>query len=186
MKYDPMKNIPSHLKGITKNDVMRFSKIDLRVVALPKEQDAVMMYTDPTGYKAINGFLRNDKLETREQLSSVIANLDSLLAKSTMPSDTIVYRGLEWDMGETAKVGDVWQDLAYQSSSLKAKMATNKKTKSILKIELPQGTQAVYIANMGMPRSEAEVLLPRGTRIIVKSIERNADGVNVITVQVLP
>ncbi len=131
------------------------------------EKAAVKDYSGP-GYHDYNDWLRG-KLKTKpHKIDERIANLDSALAKITLPEDFVVWRGISWPkpvydaLGiqdrDGLRVGMDIMDVSYSSASPNIDKAW-----SGLKIEvrLPKGSTGAYIGRNSENPGEEEYLIGR-------------------------
>jgi len=157
---------------------------------LPSENRmAVLAYQGNIGYK-INEALRDPQIsETGYQ--KYIDGLDKTIASAPALSQKItVYRGVQSNVGRdnefwrSMEVGDVIEDKGFVSTSLRPSLAAdfayyNQSVQSqgfVFKMDLPAGTKGVFPSSVlgldgGMTRTEAEFLLPRGSKFEILSKE---------------
>lgn len=164
--------------------------------ALPSnEQDGLRAYKDGA-YTEINGGLRKnngdvskitqgwDPKSTRDRIHA----MDKGIAKAPpLEEPIVVYRGrlpngiLDGFVAGNEKglVGKEFVDHGYQSTSLKrgvgkAFKGSSKYPPSVGKITVPKGSKVAYLES-GYEMGEAEVLLPRGTKLRVTKVYKQ-DG----------
>jgi phage-related protein (TIGR01555 family) len=149
------------------------------------EKTSIGVYSG-AGYSSINGHLRGKNPATALMRQN-ISNIDNVLARSRIPEDTVVYRGIKPPFSKeilAAKVGSTIDDPGYVSTSLKGDTSKKFATPEgvVLKMLLPKGNSAYVMNGRGASHypKEHEVLLPRGSRFRVKSLVGN-----VMTVEVL-
>lgn len=133
------------------------------------ETNSIKHYTG-SGYDQINGALRKDGTHP------AVKYIDSGLAKSPLEHDMILHRGAGGkEFFEKMKVGDVFEDKGYTSSSAGTKSAFYHKPVQFV-ITAPKGTKAAPIpSNFGT--GEAEMLIGRGTKYRITKMEPNGhDG----------
>lgn len=142
-----------------------------------KEQDSIIDYTT-SQYQGINGYLLgNGKADAKTM--ETIKNVDSALAKSTVPVDTVAYRGISSDGYKAMKSsgmldkGAVFEHKNYMSTTTDKGIANNfsrgaKGTKSdpnnVLHVKVPKGKKGLYLGN-NSNINEKELLLPRGVKL---------------------
>lgn len=133
------------------------------------EITAIKYYTG-LGYLRINGQLRGE-FQTDRRLDDAIKSLDSVLNKSTMNADTVVFRGFpKWysdflRQGGIA-VGSVLYDDAFLSTSMSmevSKSFAEWPDGLMVKITVRKGSQAMDLSPYSTKPDEKEILLPRGT-----------------------
>lgn len=148
-----------------------------------EERRAVDDYTG-TDFRVINNHLRGQKLFGKvpkpshkllsgKTIKQTVAELDSAMAKSVIPEDVILYRGLR-DVSFAA--GDVFVDPAYLSTTLDREIAEKSfaygEGGKVLEIEVPAGSRGVYASGVA-GGAEQEVTLPRGSTLHVISVDGN-------------
>lgn len=117
-----------------------------------------------------------------------VEDLDEAIAKKQLKEDIIVYRGIDVleirQQFESAEVGATFTDGAFSSTTINPEVAHNfamfaKDTSkaTIIHAKLPAGHKALYISDKGDPASEYEVLLPRGTKLVITAKETDANGI---------
>lgn len=110
-------------------------------------------------------------------------DLDKAIRKGKTLGDMTLYRGVETDAFEALKRGSVITDKGYMSSTLNPDVA-DAFGKTIMRITYPAGRSALHIDALGdLSLGQEEVLLPRGLRLRVTSINK-VDGRTVINVTV--
>jgi len=144
------------------------------------------------GYRAMNDYLRggnpddwaNDFRQTFDQETGaatdrLVKEFDQLALP--MPKDTFVYRGLGMAQDRQIKVGDVYEDDAFMSTSASRGVAndfrsdwTEESVKYtypvVMKIRLPKGYKAIVPGLRGV-RDEQEVLLRPKSKLRVVEIK---------------
>jgi hypothetical protein len=140
-----------------------------------EEQDALAVYHSRR-YKEINQYLRGDIAQAKQDIPGIVQSLDSAISKGRIQEDTVVYRGfgtqlISADTDPESLIAKFIPNSGYTSASLRnnyaASFAVKNETPVLVKCVLPTGTHAAYIAG------EAEVVLPRGTRLLVTSAEKH-------------
>jgi hypothetical protein len=167
--------------------------------SLDAEEAAAMKAYKGFGYAQLNGYLRHPeqsspkwsvvsdvKWKTRDE---VIGVMDRALAKAPgTPEPMIAYRGLYAPLD--VSVGDIIEDKGYTSLTMardvarkftvgNPQSAPNKPTGPLLKINLPAGTKAAY-ADYWSNLKEAELVLPRGSKMRVLSVSNTEISTEVI------
>jgi len=130
---------------------------------------------------AINRFLSTGTATTftREQIEGWVNGIDAAIGRATIAEDVVVYRGTSarWcpllddvviggpDFDPADLVGKRWHHPAFVSTS--ASRARSFRGELLVRIRVPAGTPAIYVANVSQYSSELEVLLGRGLRFEV-------------------
>lgn len=121
------------------------------------------------GYEDLNYALREtggDLAQLTRYETDTIAALDGAIERSVVKNDIQVYRGLSFE--PECSVGDVLVDDAFVSTSMRREVAESFGGDGwLMTVELPSGERALYTMT-----GEDEFLLPRGTRFLVRSIDR--------------
>jgi len=168
----------------------------------PREQDAVEQYQD-TNASLVNDRLRRDPDFADE---AIVRNLDSMVTKTELTEDTLLYRVVQLNIGDEAyeqfsdlQPGDVLTDKGFASTSASRKWASEYynpplfgsryNSSVILEIQAPAGTQGMvphlYTAGdrrLGELKKEYEFVLARNTKLEVVSINPST---GVITVRIV-
>jgi DNA-binding NarL/FixJ family response regulator len=141
------------------------------------ESNAVTEYT-ASGYHKLNKALRGIEGKPNTKLTEL---LDAALAKGSVPRDITVTRGLREFNLESLKVGGVITDKGYVSTSIgKGAFGGTQ-----LKIKVPKGSQALYVADISAYKKEKELLLPRDSQFKVTKITQKGPK-QIIEVELLP
>ncbi|WP_255404673.1 ADP-ribosyltransferase [Thermoactinomyces sp. DSM 45892] len=158
------------------------------------EKDIVRGYT-MADYSAINGYLRSNFFEGLDQakIEKSIKHMDKAFSRVRLFQDTIVYRrvserafGLQngdlinddskinmdrFEGFKTLFQGKMKKDPAYMSTSIMKDVAGGFSELPILmKIHVPQGVPAMYLAPLSNFPDEMELLLPRNRTYKVTNI----------------
>lgn len=189
---DPEKYNADNYSDFSNTDHATVTEVerDLYKTMLPKSESdseiAAVAYYSGSGYDRINGALRGTE-PSSPMVEKAVGEIDKVLARSKIPENTIVYRGIKPPFSKkilAAKVGSVISDPGFASTSLKKSISSNFATTegAVLKILLPAGSPAYVMNGRGASHypKEHEILLPRGSRLRVRSIAGN-----VMTVEVL-
>jgi hypothetical protein len=149
----------------------------------PEEFQAVKSY-GREDYAVLNSYLRNDPGKMPEKYSNLTKNIDSAISKQDpLPADTVVYRGLSYKGAFGNKkpnelIGSVIEDKGFMSTSM-SKEVSDTFGSTTLKITVPAGAKGLDMAsNLGTVSSkiEKEILLPRGTRFQITSVNQDKGG----------
>ncbi|MDQ8757941.1 ADP-ribosyltransferase [Sphingosinicella sp. LHD-64] len=139
-----------------------------------EEKSAVTAYTS-SYYRAINACLRGDG-GCDDKVKSTIEALDRAIAKSLLPAEQVVFRGVSdnyasYLRSSGLRTGSVVIDDAYVSTSRDPKKASFfaaiPPEGLIMKIHIPAGSLALDVAPYSDFPAEEEILLPRGTKLRV-------------------
>jgi len=153
------------------------------------EAEGLRRYT--TAARTINDSLRvtPSGVELPLEVINLIPDIDRLVAKAVVPENITVYRGVEAEVAAalfgddlTKVVGAEIIDKAYMSTTaVKDWSAAFAKARSgesavVLEIVVPKGSSALHVGSSieATFAGELEFLLPRGTRLRVVGVERNA------------
>lgn len=140
------------------------------------EKDAMYEYA-MGGYQDVNDFL-NGKFEGYENTKDFVNQIDNAMSKYLLNKDIISYRGTNGKYYEDYKVGDIFSEKMYYSTSLNKNIAQgfadDKDNAIIAEIRVPKGTKSIYIGDNTEYEFEAELLLGRDLsyKVIEKS-EKN-------------
>jgi SPP1 gp7 family putative phage head morphogenesis protein len=173
--------------GSVKGDKgLKLSITDPTVTALPLEQQrAANTYTSNLGYN-INSGLRG--LSPTQAHNTTVEYIDQAIAATKTKEPLTVRRFL--DPNPTIKKtfaelqpGDSFREPGYTSTTLRNAYGTKKLY--ALRIHVPKGSEALYVAPVSSFPSELELLLPRGSRFeVVRKYEK--DGVQWMDVKLIP
>lgn len=155
---------------------------------LPDDQaEAVKKYTSFNGYSAINKSLRAGK-KTDE-----VSNIDAAMHPS--PDHLMVHRSVsvnaftpnddDFDEIVSGLKGKVIHDRAYASTSLAAPL-NEAQSPVTMHIAVPKGSPVIIPGGLSGYAKEREVLLPRGQRLAISRVVRDADGNYDVWAIVLP
>lgn len=159
------------------------------------EKWAIASYTDGTD-EVVNTYLRGGErnvgwkgqpkytadYETGDSdksrpLSTLVADLDNVMKRSTVPEDVTVFRVAKFpdDVVKSMKPGSVFSDNGFVSTTLTSKQANifakRVQANTHMEIGVPQGAHAVFTGSKvgGAYQSEAELLLARGAKFKIVS-----------------
>ena len=145
----------------------------------PEEYSAMMGYMD-RGYAEANAALRAG------QTHRFVEPLDRIIGRNTIDQDATVFRTIGEHVLQGLKVGDVFRDDAYSSTTWDRKVADriveaeqkrgNKRPKHVVEIALEAGQHALEVEQYEggdelRTISEKEYLLPRGMRFVVVAVD---------------
>jgi hypothetical protein len=157
----------------------------------PTERNSMLDYQSnswdgrKTDYTQINGYLRGETKRPTKATKQAVDGLDSSLDKSSVPEDTIVYRGLHPSVlggKPESLIGKTIQDKGYVSTSLSRDVSKNFSNDTIAEIRVPKGAKGGYMDSVNKPEGqpEYELLLPRNSEFRVVSVEKSGKITNVV------
>ena len=121
---------------------------------------------------------------TSSSVDQMVANLDRALSEGNLVEDTIVYRGMDSEVISQMRPGTMFTDDAYMSTSISREEAfgyTHGGTAAgedfMMEIFIPKGIgRGAYISTSDdiYGGAEYEYLLRRGSRLIVRGLDREA------------
>lgn len=145
-----------------------------------------LRYYKDAGYRSINETLRGKRKKT-DYIDEEIKDLDNIIKKGETPKNMIVYRGFshkEIATNPESFVGRTFTDKAFISTTLMptigktfAGAGVRRENAILAKIRVPKGTKAADLATSrfgtsNLVRTEAEILLGRGTKFKISSAKR--------------
>jgi hypothetical protein len=146
----------------------------------PDENKALVWYQG-NGYKTINGHLRSGAAKG-QMTDQNIANLDKAIAKTSLPKDTILYRGTAFSaysaqLGDDPSkwVGKTFEDKGYMSTTVDFAQSFSG-VKAV--VRAPKGTKGGFLGNLpgGSHNNEQEILMARGTKMVITGVQYNPTG----------
>ena len=139
------------------------------------EGDAIKTYSGST-YREINSSLRN-QTDLDTDVRSIVNGLDRCLARSVIPHDMTIFRGIDDDHYiETAiqNGGTSFVDRGFTSTSINPRTAVNFASKpstpdaAILEIRVKKGQKGGFLnSDLSQVGEEQEILLPRNGRYVI-------------------
>ncbi|MER5420342.1 ADP-ribosyltransferase [Streptosporangium roseum] len=144
------------------------------------DRKALRDYTGP-GYTNVNKALRNPGSPRDSNVQADIDALDAAMAKSVVPEDVIVHRGVGADyvqrLGGNVKdpasmralIGKVSGEDAYLSTSAGQQSALAHKDIQLM-MRVPKGTHGINVMPISASPNERELLLDRGTNWVVHDV----------------
>ncbi|HEY4001011.1 MAG TPA: ADP-ribosyltransferase [Candidatus Xenobia bacterium] len=174
--------MPENPGAVFKNDAEMEAWIERNALAwahrlTDAERWAAKIYKGSKGaeYEAINGWLRRlvQLLPNEVQrVRSVVAHLDTALAKGSLDREMILFRGVK--PYPPPVIGERYLDAAYWSTTPSWEVAElyagDFEPGYIFQMRLPPGTRAGFPDRLGVSEGELEVLLQRGTMYRVADI----------------
>jgi hypothetical protein len=130
---------------------------DFEIAELTKYQTGV--------YHSLNRALRGLQPITTSDLM-MAQKIDRMIARAVLPRDVIVYRGFQRNVLKNLEPGDTFTDNGFSSCSLSETVVRDRfayGSGAIFQFRARKGTHAIYLDDLiKFPRSELEILLPRG------------------------
>lgn len=157
------------------------------------EKKALLQYAGPMFFDS-NSALRSGESVPEKWKESVEA-LDRAIDKSTIPEDIVSYRGLWLDGKEQSKKfiekfvpGAVLSDPGFMSTSINREIASDFGGEQlgsgiVIELRIPKGTKGAYmdvLPENAKHFKQNEVLLGRGTKFKVVSVEKGKAVVEVV------
>ena len=135
--------------------------------ALTQEEEAAVGAYSGTTFGPVNKALRAGNTHR------LVPDLDSAIAKGRIPEDIIVRRGLDSHPDlpgvDLIRPGVVIREPGYTSTSLTSAASFGGRYQ--LRIKVPAGSPGLWIQDLSDSPSEMEILLARGSRLLVTEIE---------------
>lgn len=138
------------------------------------EKEALTDYTGST-YRQINRTLRTDYPLSKSMVGDTIRGMDAAFKKASLAENVAVTRGMGMDaFGDitTLKgmVGGVFEEKGFLSTTLKDKPDFSGEV--ILDFVVPKGYPAISVGEFSHVAKERELLLKRGSKLAIQSVER--------------
>lgn len=142
------------------------------------EEDALRRYCGPD-FRAINKHLRGED-EGGEDILALIRAIDSAMEKADPLDEMFLFRGIDGDVVSVLRrtglqIGSVIGDSGFMSVS---RLLLGARTFAawppgglVIRLRVPQGARGIAVKEFSPNPDEEEVLLPRGTEILVTSID---------------
>ena len=161
------------------------------------EKEALLAYSN-WDYTEINGYLRGVNDDPLQSSLKHIEGIDSALAKARVDRNLQAYRGMlspriyNGFIEETIKVGDIYRDPGYMSTSLDFQRAkdfvnTSEENRVLFRIMVPKDSRAALLADAEVTADpgELELLFPKNSRLKINGIRKRKGVVfvNAILVQ---
>lgn len=171
-------NFPKHDYAIFHADYQS------QITAISLDEYSVIKHYQGSGYFGMNATLRGKPKDGKYahsgvgswQIKQKIETLKGALAKTETKRDVAVFKGTRIPDHPAAMVGKVITDKAFASASLKATTAKAFKPappppSAILKINVPAGTNALFMDAWKAYPYEHELLLPPGASFKVTGVD---------------
>lgn len=152
-----------------------------------QEADSIFRYTS-TSFDGINDYLRGKKMNwdaielSETDVIAQIKHLDSAIARFSLRTNVVVYRGFGWD--RRVKKGQIINDEGFVSTSVLKSVADgwplsvareNKLVPTIIEFVVPKGTNALFAESVTAVKEEYELLLARGQKLEILSTRKEGD-----------
>ncbi len=174
------------LDALNKNDLAKMNGwTDDWVRTITSEQRyGVEVYTG-SAYRDMNSYLRGISSSTSYQ--DEIKYAKQALSKASLPETTIVRRGADFDSlkgllnvekgsdivpNKANYIGSVIQDKGFMSTTPATRGGFSGSIEYV--IQVPQGSNAMYVDSISRHRGEQEMLLNAGTKFIIEDFEINS------------
>lgn len=178
MKNEALADKVEHLKTTHKQELIDTGFLPSGITKV--EMESLLMHQG-TYYREINDHFRFGKAITPGTLKAS-QRVDNVIARSVTNGRIPVYRGIS--LNDELKVGQILEESAYMSTSLSRSVdtefatASNKPRRYVFEFEIPENYSSVAMDDALGERSqydEAEYLLGRGRRVIIKGMEQDGD-----------
>lgn len=149
----------------------------------PTEKSGVRTYTG-NAYQDMNKYLRGQSKSTN--YADEIKACQSALSKASLPRETIVRRGSDYNMlkelgagkitpqNKDKFIGGIIQDKGFVSTSPSPHGGFSGSIEYVIK--LPQGSQAMYVDSISRFQGEEELLINCGGKYMVEDVEFDSYG----------
>ena len=157
------------------------------------EQQEFKNYSTTEGYEGVNEALRKGT-DPSESAKNTIKQMDSAFSRASTKKDMTVFRTIRSGFADKLKVGDVFSDKAYSSTSTDEKASisaalatgiTSFGTRGgdlvLMKVSVPKGSKAISINNIS-DQEEGEIVLDRNSKFKVTG-EDNSGTFKVLMVE---
>lgn len=180
-EYVESKRPLANFKALPKEsvvDVLRNESEEWIKTLTGKEKHAIKKYTYNSQdtkankfYQRLNAMLRGD-MPCDDLLNKYSDSISNGLKKCTLKHDVVCYRNIEKDVYKDRKVGEIFRERQFTSTSVLENAAMKKPYK--ITIFVPRGTRAGYIESLSSFDKQKELLLDKNTRFRVLSKEENS------------
>jgi hypothetical protein len=136
-----------------------------------------------TGHYQVNDWLRSGEKGYKKwalaDIKNTVQGLDKMLGMFPLKENVLAYRGVDADFFKKLRAGRTFSDKAYVSTTLVEKRLSPDFHEgeggfdAHLLIKIPVGVHAYYIGGDFGGRNEYELLLERGLRFKVESVDRS-------------
>lgn len=172
-------------EAVKANDVNSMHKWtdDWLKIVSDAERGSVNVYTS-SAYHDMNSYLRGIRGST--SYKDEIKACQSALSKASLPQETVVRRGSNYNMltelgmgnitsdNKDRVIGAIVQDKGFLSTSPDSHGGFSESIEYIIKV--PEGSQAMYIAPISEFKNEKELLINCGGKFMVEDVEFDSYG----------
>lgn len=148
------------------------------------QREGVEIYTG-SAYVEMNNYLRGISSRISSDRKDAIQNCTEALARASLPQETIVRRGSDYNMlrelgidfgpsNKSSVIGAMVTDKGFVSTSPASGGGFSGDIEYV--IRLPEGSQAMYVDTISRHRGEQELLINRGGQYVVEDVEYNSWG----------
>ncbi len=142
-----------------------------------KEKHAIRKYTYNSGdkkpnrfFERLNAMLRGDIAEDKK-LREYADTISGALQKNRLNHDVVCYRSMDFDPYEKYKIGEIFTDSQFISTSIIEKAALNKDFKLVFFV--PKSSRSGYIEPLSKFPTQRELLLDKDCKLRVLSRQKN-------------
>ena len=142
-----------------------------------KEKHAIRKYTYNSGdkkpnrfFERLNAMLRGDIAEDKK-LREYADTISGALQKNRLNHDVVCYRSMDFDPYEKYKIGEIFTDSQFISTSIIEKAALNKDFKLVFFV--PKSSRSGYIEPLSKFPIQRELLLDKDCKLRVLSRQKN-------------
>lgn len=173
--YDSVKSNDTNLMNAWTDDWLK--------LITSEEKSGVVTYTS-NAYNNMNSYLRGLRSET--SYSDEIKACQSALAKASLPEETIVRRGSDYNMldgigfkgivpeDKSSVIGAIVEDKGFVSTSPASSGGFSGSIEYVIKV--PKGSQAMYVDSISKYQGEQEILINCGGKYKVEDVVFNDYG----------
>lgn len=140
------------------------------VIGLDKSVQESILKHIGSGHAKVNNELR-ENLEMSKDTREIVTDIDNAIDKAPPIKETQLYRKIYGSPSRMGwEVGGEYQDLGYMSTS-KSPQWVHAGGDVAMVIKVPKGTRGLDVESIASKKEEREILLPRGTKFVITSIE---------------
>lgn len=180
-KFNAKDYIDLESEGYNKDNIVKYVAANYNYKQLKGDINAVTEYVG-SEYKAVNPHLRGEiKLDPKDAFDKdsikVMKKLEKTLDKYELKDNLVLHRNMgEKFHLEGRKVGDIWNDPAFLSTTVDSDLADNfqwinKQDTWVAKIYAPKGTKGVFTDGF-VDGKEGEFLLQKDTHFQILKIDK--------------
>lgn len=142
-----------------------------------KEKHAIRKYTYNSGdrkpnrfFERLNAMLRGERQKDK-RLAEYADVISGALQKNKLEHDVVCYRSMDFDPYEKYKIGEIFTDSQFISTSIIEKATLNKDFKLVFFV--PQNSRSGYIESLSKFPRQRELLLDKDCKLRVLSRQKN-------------